>query len=69
MLLPFGAHMNFLIKELDGDPSTIKPQNLPALPELIDKNLEGLGLKFLYGFHRLLEPRKNGPMKGCKHID
>ncbi len=25
--LPFGAHMNFLIKELDGDPSTIKPQN------------------------------------------
>lgn len=64
--LPFGAHMNFLIKELDGDPSTIKPQNLPALPELIDKNLEGLGLKFLYGFHRLLEPRKKWPNEGMQ---
>ena len=64
--LPFGAHMNFLIKELDGDPSTIKPQNLPALPELIDKNLEGLGLKFLYGFHRSLEPRKKWPNEGMQ---
>jgi len=64
--LPFGAHMNFLIKELDGDPSTIKPQNLPALPELIDKNLQGLGLKFLYGFHRSLEPRKKWPNEGMQ---
>ncbi|MEI7855091.1 MAG: RecQ family ATP-dependent DNA helicase [Planctomycetota bacterium] len=64
--LPFGAHMNFLIKELDGDPDTIKPQNLPALPELIDKNLQGLGLKFLYGFHRSLEPRKKWPNEGMQ---
>jgi len=64
--LPFGAHMNFLIKELDGDQSTIKPQNLPALPELIDKNLQGLGLKFLYGFHRSLEPRKKWPNEGMQ---
>ncbi|MCY2971704.1 MAG: RecQ family ATP-dependent DNA helicase [Planctomycetota bacterium] len=64
--LPFGAHMNFLIKELDGDPDTIKPQILPALPELIDKNLQGLGLKFLYGFHRSLEPRKKWPNEGMQ---
>ncbi|MBJ7496339.1 MAG: RecQ family ATP-dependent DNA helicase [Gemmataceae bacterium] len=64
--LPFGSHMNFLIKELDGDPDTIKPQNLPALPELIDKNLQGLGLKFLYGFHRSLEPRKKWPNEGMQ---
>ena len=64
--LPFGAHMNFLIKELDGDTDTIKPQNLPALPELIDKNLQGLGLKFLYGFHRSLEPRKKWPNEGMQ---
>ena len=64
--LPFGAHMNFLIKELDGDPSTIKPQNLPALPETTDKSLEGLGLKFLYGFHHLLEPRKKWPNEGMQ---
>lgn len=64
--LPFGAHMNFLIKELDGDTDTIKPQILPALPELIDKNLQGLGLKFLYGFHRSLEPRKKWPNEGMQ---
>lgn len=64
--LPFGAHMNFLIKELDGDPSTINPQILPALPELIDKNLQGLGLQFLYGFHRSLEPRKKWPNEGMQ---
>lgn len=58
--------MNFLIKELDGDTDTIKPQILPALPELIDKNLEGLGLKFLYGFHRSLEPRKKWPNEGMQ---
>ncbi|MBJ7346649.1 MAG: RecQ family ATP-dependent DNA helicase [Gemmataceae bacterium] len=64
--LPFGAHMNFLIKELDGDPSTIKPQTLPALPETVDKSLEGFGLKFLYGFHRSLEPRKKWPNEGMQ---
>ena len=64
--LPFGAHMNFLIKELDGDPNTIKPQNLPALPETVDKSLEGFGLKFLYGFHRSLEPRKKWPNEGMQ---
>ena len=64
--LPFGAHMNFLIKELDGDPSTIKPQNSPALPETVDKSLEGFGLKFLYGFHRSLEPRKKWPNEGMQ---
>ena len=64
--LPFGKHIDFLIGELDGDPSTIKPQYLPELPYDIGKSEEGLGLKFLYSTHYPIKPKKIWPSVGLK---
>ncbi len=65
--LPFGQHMSFLIRELDGDPSDIITSSLQALSEdypigkLREANI------FLKKYHLPINPRKQWPNGGLNH--
>jgi ATP-dependent DNA helicase RecQ len=62
--LPFGEHMAFLIKALDGDPSTVGPPTLPPLPEAVLGDLTREAGSFLRHLRITLEPRKQWPAGG-----
>lgn len=62
--LPFGRHMQFLVKALDGDPSTVKPPALPPLPTDIDPDLVRSATLFLQGESLEVAPRDKWPAAG-----
>ena len=64
--LPFGQHMPFLIKALDGDPVSKPRQNLPALTEQVSQKSLQKALAFLRRSHLSIKPRKKWPSGGLE---
>jgi ATP-dependent DNA helicase RecQ len=62
--LPFGDHMPFLIKALDGDPTGITPPRLPPLPTSVDPALAQEAVDFLRRTCLAVPPRKQWPGGG-----
>lgn len=65
--LPFGAHMEFLIRALDGDPSDVTQPALPPLPTDVDDALLRAAIEFLRRTSLPIEPRKKWPDGGMPH--
>jgi ATP-dependent DNA helicase RecQ len=62
--LPFGEHMGFLIRALDGDSSVVTPPVLHPLPTDVDEALVRDALEFLRRTSLPIEPRKKWPDGG-----
>ncbi len=62
--LPFGDHMGFLIRALDGDPSVVTRPALPPLPTDVDEVLVRDAIEFLRRTSLPIEPRKKWPDGG-----
>lgn len=62
--LPFGEHMGYLIKALDGDPSLVTKPALPPLPTDVNQALVGEAITFLRRSSLSIEPRKIWPAGG-----
>jgi ATP-dependent DNA helicase RecQ len=56
--LPFGEHMAFLIKALDGDANGVVPPSLPPLPSTIDPKRVKAAIAFLRRSDLTIAPRK-----------
>jgi ATP-dependent DNA helicase RecQ len=63
------GHMEFLIRALDGDPSTIQPPALPPLPSNTDPALVIEAVAFLRRTSLPIEPRKQWPSGGMPQYD
>lgn len=62
--LPFGEHMGFLIRALDGDPGDVEPPALPPLPTNVEEPLVREAIEFLRRTSLPIEPRKKWPDGG-----
>ena len=62
--LPFGDHMGFLIRALDGDPSVVTRPALPPLPTDVDEAGVQAAIEFLRRTSLPIEPRKKWPDGG-----
>ena len=62
--LPFGEHMGFLVRALDGDPGVITPPGLPPLPVGVNEALVREAITFLRRTSLPIEPRKKWPAGG-----
>lgn len=62
--LPFGEHMGFLIRALDGDPSLVTRPALPPLPTDVNEALIRDAIEFLRRTSLPIEPRKKWPVGG-----
>jgi ATP-dependent DNA helicase RecQ len=62
------GHMEFLIRALDGDPSTFQSPNLQPLPSAADPALVQEAVTFLRRTSLPLEPRKMWPSGGLPHL-
>lgn len=62
--LPFGDHMGFLIRALDGDPSVVTRPALPPLPTAVDEGLVRDAVAFLRRTSLPIAPRKKWPDGG-----
>jgi len=62
--LPFGEHMSFLIRALDGDPRVVTEPTLPPLPATVDAQLVKAADEFLRRTSLPIEPRKKWPDGG-----
>jgi len=62
--LPFGDHMGFLIRALDGDPRTVRSPKLPPLPTTVKGTLVTDAVGFLRRTSLPIEPRKKWPVGG-----
>jgi ATP-dependent DNA helicase RecQ len=62
--LPFGKHMSFLIKALDGDESFVTEPTLPPLPTSVDANIVNAAIAFLRRGSLTIQPRKQWPLGG-----
>jgi ATP-dependent DNA helicase RecQ len=58
------GHMEFLIRELDGDPDSVVPPALPPLPTTADPALVREAVAFLRRTNLPIEPRKKWPDGG-----
>lgn len=65
--LPFGDHMSFLIRALDGDDGEVRKPALPALPTGIDEGLVREAIAFLRRTSLPIGPRKQWPAGGMPH--
>ncbi len=65
--LPFGQHMAFLIKALDGDPGAVTPPGLTPLPVLADDGLVQEAAAFLRRTCFPIKPRLQWPAGGMPH--
>lgn len=65
--LPFGEHMGFLIRALDGDPGDVEPPALPPLPTNVEEPLVREAIEFLRRTSLPIEPRKKWPDGGMPH--
>jgi len=62
--LPFGQHMGFLVRALDGDNSALPALRLPELPADLDEDLVTRAIGFLRRTSLPIEPRKQWPAGG-----
>jgi ATP-dependent DNA helicase RecQ len=62
--LPFGDHMSYLIRALDGDPSNVTKPLLPPLPVTVEPQLVRDAMDFLRRTSLPIEPRKQWPAGG-----
>ncbi len=62
--LPFGEHMGYLIRALDGDASLVTKPALPQLPTDVNQALVGEAITFLRRSSLSIEPRKIWPAGG-----
>ena len=62
--LPFGDHMGFLIRALDGDDGEVGKPALPPLPTSVDEGLVREAIAFLRRTSLPIEPRKQWPPGG-----
>ncbi len=62
--LPFGEHMGFLIRALDGDPGDVEPPALPPLPTDVEDPLVREAIEFLRRTSLPIEPKKKWPVGG-----
>ena len=62
------GHMDFLLRALDGDSSTVHPPTLPALPTATDPALVQEAVAFLRRTSLPIEPRKRWPTGGLPHL-
>jgi ATP-dependent DNA helicase RecQ len=62
--LPFGEHMGFLIRALDGEDANVPPPRLPELPADLDNALVTRAVEFLRRTSIPIEPRKQWPDGG-----
>lgn len=62
--LPFGEHMSYLIRALDGDPSNVMKPLLPPLPVTVEPQLVRDAMDFLRRTSLPIEPRKQWPAGG-----
>jgi ATP-dependent DNA helicase RecQ len=62
--LPFGEHMGFLIRALDGDDIAVSPPALPPLPTTVNDALVRQAIEFLRRTNLPIEPRKMWPAGG-----
>jgi len=65
--LPFGAHMGFLIRALDGDPQNVTKPNLPPLPTTVSEAVVRDAVAFLRRTSLPIDPRKKWPVGGMPH--
>ena len=65
--LPFGQHMAFLVRALDGDPGAVAPPALPALPTGANAELVQRAIAFLQRTSLPIAPRKKWPDGGMPH--
>ena len=64
--LPFGDHMEFLIRALDGDASAVMPPALPPLPSEVSETVVQEALEFLNRNTITFKPRKQWPLGGMR---
>jgi ATP-dependent DNA helicase RecQ len=62
--LPFGEHMGFLIRALDGDASAVTPPALTPLPTVVNAELAREAVAFLRRSSLPIEPRQRWPDGG-----
>ncbi len=62
--LPFGEHMGFLVRALDGDPSGVTPPPLAPLPTTVDEGVVREAVAYLCRDGLPFEPRKKWPDGG-----
>lgn len=62
--LPYGQHMGFLIRALDGDDSAVTPPALQPLPTTVNDELVREAVEFLRRTALPIEPRKMWPTGG-----
>jgi len=65
--LPFGEHMGFLIRTLDGDPGLVTGPALPPLPITASETLIQDAIAFLRRSSLPIEPRKMWPAGGMPY--
>lgn len=65
--LPFGQHMGFLIKALDGNPNAVNLPALAPLPINVNEALVREAVDFLRRTSLPIEPRKEWPVGGMPH--
>lgn len=62
--LPYGEHMGFLIRALDGDDAAVSSPALPPLPTTVNDELVREAVEFLRRTHLPIAPRKMWPAGG-----
>lgn len=62
--LPFGEHMGFLVRALDGDAKSITAPSLPPLPTTVNAELVDAAIDFLRRMSLTITPRKQWPLGG-----
>jgi len=67
--LPFGEHMGFLIRALDGDPGAVTRPALLPLPTSANPVLVGEAIAFLRRTSLPIEPRKMWPAGGMPRFN
>lgn len=64
---PFGRHMEFLVRALDGDPSGLTPPTLPPLPTTPTEDAVHRATAFLQRSNIPIQPRLQWPHGGMPH--
>lgn len=65
--LPFGQHMSYLIRALDGDDSNVAAPRLAELAANLDEDLVNRAVAFLRRMSLPIEPRQQWPSGGMPH--
>ncbi len=62
--LPYGSHMPFVVRALDGDPSSVEAPKLAPLSDLVDRELAMQAAAYLKRLDIPIYPRREWPLWG-----